>query len=483
MSFNYRGGSGNSGGRSSSNYRGGGGRSSGGRGGRHSGGRGGAPGSNNNATVLPCKFRPCKSWIQSGACSNARCSFAHVVQLHANIEASAHVNADGSVANDGKQQQHSSSFQHTNGSTKPAAVTSIAIWEANGALKIFTGSLDGYWRLWSTGDWRKEFESSAGTKVERLLCSNNTHLICGMEAISRALPACPVGMCHVWNLSQPDRPPMELHLDGNAAAPNGAPAPSLLPYAHNLAVTAICLHDTTLITGSRDGCIRIWKFVNNAAFVLDKTLFGQAREVTGLVVVGGASAAGAAAPAAPALLWSSSLDGSIRIWDLQSGDCRYSITSAPPLQQPSQPVGQPAAAGPGHADAVTCLERFETPSGVFILSASLDGTIKAWNGATGECVASEQHGEGVVTIAIAKDQTNTEVLLVGLLSGNIVCRNLVQTPKAAAFEALFCLTTKFNAGHSEAVRCITPGPQATFYSGGNDGRLMVWQINGDLQLK
>jgi hypothetical protein len=89
----------------------------------------------------------------------------------------------------------------------------------------------------------------------------------------------------------------------------------------------------------------------------------------------------------------------------------------------------------------------------------------------------------VVSLALAQDMTQTEVLLVGLESGNIVCRNLVQTPTSPAFQALFCLTQKFNQGHSEEVRCITAGPQATFYSGGGDGKLMVWQINGDLQLK
>jgi WD40 repeat protein len=404
------------------------------------------------------------------------------VQLHASLDASDVVPSfsGGDAAAAAVGGGAFSNGHHNTQQQNKAAVSSIAIWDTSGQIKIFTGSHDGCWRLWNTATWQKEFESKVGTQVEQV-CVTNNFLFCGMEASSpRALPIATVGMCHIWNLGQPNMPPMELHLDG-----------TFLPYAHNLAVTALCIQDSTLVTGSRDGCIRIWKFSNNA-FVLDKTLFGQAREVTGLVIVdpaagagiGGASPAGAPTPGGTSmLLWSSSLDGSMRIWDMTTGACQYSITSSPP-QQPGQPVVSPInTAGQGHTNAVTALESFHSPAGTFVLSASLDGTIKAWNGLTGECVASEQHGEGVISLAIAHDPTNTEILLVGLESGNIVGRNLVQTPKAAAFEALFCLTAKFNQGHSEAVRCITPGPQATFYTGGGDGKLMVWQINGDLQLK
>jgi WD40 repeat protein len=409
--------------------------------------------------VLRAKYRPCKSWIQSGSCPNSNCQYAHIVQLHARVEASSHVQQD-------YQQQQNSNYHHH---PTRATIADVAIWETQGQIKIFTGSSDGFWRLWNTSaNFAKEFETKVGLKVTCLNVTNS-FLFCGMEAIGHAVPDTSVGMLHAWNLSQPTHPPLELQLG------------KFLPYAHNQCVTALAVQDSHVVTGSRDGSIRLWTFTSsNNTFVLDKSLAGHAREVTGLVVIKESQ-----------LLWSSSIDGSMRIWDLSTGDCHYSIpkqSSTPTLPPP--PPSAPPTPTHGHANAVTALESFHSPAaGTFVLSASLDGTIKAWNGTTGECVASEAHGEGVVSLAIASADASLssatklpQVLLVGLESGNIVARNLVQTSKVAAFEALFVLTSKFNVGHYGAVKCITPGPQATFYTGGTDGNLMVWQINGDLGL-
>ena len=197
------------------------------------------------------------------------------------------------------------------------------------------------------------------------------------------------------------------------------------------------------------------------------------------------------------ILWSSSIDGSIRIWDMASGECQYSIPKQSANPAPDQhQQQQPPVAGNGHSSAITALVSFQSPGhGTFVLSASLDSTIKAWNGTTGECVASEAHnGQGVVSIAIVdapaslpapgapQSPPTQQVLLAGLDSGRVVARNLMQTSTTAALEALFVLDSYFTASHAGAVRCIAPGPASTFYTGGDDGNLMVWQINGDLGL-
>lgn len=430
----------------SNNYRGGGrgrGRSSS-RGGRSSshGRGGGGGGGGGHYTGVQARLRPCKTWMQTGSCPHGTsCSFAHVVQLHATVEASSFVN----------KQENSYNPQGYQGSQQTkASLQGISIWETNNQIKIFTGSADGFWRLWNSATgFSKEFECSVGQRVECLSVVNN-HLFVGMQSLSRAVPDVPVGMLHAWNLSSPNLPPLELQVDQQ-----------FLPYAANQSVTALAIKDTVVVTGSKDGSIRTWQF-NNTAFVLDQTIMGHAREITGLVIVDGR-------------IWSASTDGCIRIWESATGKCQYLIAKAPASPQPGQPP-------PGHTNAVTALETFHSPAGTFVLSSSLDGTIKAWNGTTGECVASESHGEGVVSITIAAGDAagQTQVLLVGLESGNIVCRNLVQTPKAAAFEALFVLTSRYASGHTGAVKCVTAGPSATFYSGGADGNMMVWQINGDL---
>jgi WD40 repeat protein len=342
-----------------------------------------------------------------------------------------------------------------------AAVSDVAIWETAGQIKLFTGSYDGFWRLWNTSaNFSKEFEAQVGIKVSKLRVANS-FLFCGMEAMAHAaVPDTAVGMVHAWNLAQPNMPPLELQI-----------SKQFLPYAHNQCVTALAIQDAVVITGSRDGSIRIWKFISND-FLLDKSLPGHAREVTGLVVV-------------DQNLWSSSINGTIRIWDMATGECQYSIPKQPSASaNPSQPQAPPSAPSNGHSGAVTSLISFQSPQhGAFVLSGSLDSTIKAWSAATGECVASEDHaGQGVVSIAIVDTVGGPQILLAGLDSGRIVARNLMQTGSTAALEALFVLDGRYSSSHSGPVRCVTPGPSATFYTGGDDGNLMVWQVTGELGL-
>jgi Zinc finger C-x8-C-x5-C-x3-H type (and similar)/WD domain, G-beta repeat len=457
---NSSGGGNRGGGRSSSNYRGGGNSRGGGKsnyrgdgGGRGRGRSAGRDGSTGHTIASTAKLRPCQSFTTTGKCNNNNCRFAHVVTLHGTVAAS-----NAAQGNDG-QNNNNYNNNNYNQSNQLVAATSVAIWETQGTIKIFTGSQDHHWRLWNTGggNFMKEFEHNMHGEVDCLQVVNN-FLFCGCESISRALPEVPVGMIHVWNLQQPSQPPLELCLH-----------PTLLPYAHNQCITALCIEldaatgVPTVVSGSRDGAIRVWTFSNNQ-FTLKESLIGHAREVTGLVYI-----------ATGNLLWSSSIDGSLRIWDLnQGGICQHIIT------RDTMPAG--GTQGIGHSNAVTSLLSFTSPSvpGVFILSSSLDSTIKAWNGATGECVASEAHDEGVVTMSLAKDAAGHELLLIGLESGNIMCRNLVQTAKAPAFQLLFTLSTRYSAGHESHVKAIAQGPAATFYSVGADGKMLVWQFTGDL---
>lgn len=455
---------GGGGGRNSSNYRGGGGGRSGGSnyrgggGGRGSHTGGGRGQGSSNPIANQSKFTVCKDFTKTGNCTHGtNCHFTHIVKLHATVDAS-------SPDKSGDDQSGGGGY-HNNYNQEPhmAAVSSVAIWETSGQIKIFTGSHDGFWRLWNTsgGNFSKEFEQSMRGKVETVKVVNN-FLFCGFEAATPALPGVAVGMVHAWNLSQPNNPPLELQYS------------PLTPYAHNQAVTALHISAESgappkVISGSRDGSIRVWAFSENK-FVLAQSLIGNCREVTGLVLVKN-------------MLWSCGTDSCIRIWDLSkpTGECQYVITGQ--TKGAANPQAQSAATpSVGHTNAVTGLLSFESAAGTFVLSSSLDGTIKAWNGTNGECVASEDHGEGVVCMSLAMDSQGNELLLIGLESGGIMCRNLVQTAKAPAFQLLFTLTT-FQAAHSSAVKSIQSGPAATFYSVGSDGKMLVFQFTGDLGLK
>ena len=206
------------------------------------------------------------------------------------------------------------------------SVTSVAVWETQGVVKIFTGSKDGFWRLWNFvgNNFVKEFEHNMGGEVECLVVASN-FLFCGFESISPALPEITVGMVHAWNLASPNDPPLEFHMQ-----------PNIIPYAHNQAVTDLLVVDgTKIVSGSRDGSIKLWAFDQasgggKGGFVLSQSLPGHAREITGLAV-------------SDSMLWSASTDGAIRIWDMaKNGECQHSITMASGNPNP-QAAGSPGA--------------------------------------------------------------------------------------------------------------------------------------------
>ena len=384
------------------------------------------------------------------------------------------IDASSVMPNDNKNNNNNNYNNNNRYNNGPnlAPVSSVAIWETQGAIKIFTGSHDGYWRLWNTqgGHFNKEFEHHMGGSVQCLVVASN-FLFCGFESIATSLPEITVGMIHAWDLSNPSAPPLEFHMQPNS-----------VPYAHATAVTKLIVADgQNIISGSRDGTIRFWSFdaaasganaqaaptgPSKGGFVLAKTLSGHAREITGLAV-------------ADNVLWSSSTDGSIRIWDMTSGQCQFTIIMAGANLNPQQ---QSSISATGHSNAVTGLVSFKSPSGTFVLSSSLDGDVKAWNGSTGQCVASQQHGEGVVTMSMADDPSGNQLLLIGLESGNIMVRNLLQTGKMPAFTLLFTLSNHYTVAHSGAVKALAKGPSGTFYTGGSDGKVLVFQFNGDLGL-
>jgi len=390
-----------------------------------------------------------------------------VIRLHGIIEASSEMQQNNNNSNNNYNNNSNSNYNNNYNNKRMHSVTSIANWQVGDQVKIFSGSSDGYWRLWTMGNgsFSKEFENYMGGPVQCLQVSSN-FLFCGFESYSTKLPDVAVGMIHAWDLGNPSAPPMEFQMH------------PLLPYAHSTAVTKLLVVDAQrIVSGSKDGSIRLWSY-DNGRFALVQTLMGHAREVTGLQIIDNN------------LLWSSSTDGSIRIWDMsKNGECMHAITMKDTNSDgnnqgtPNNNNTQNEPNQPYHTDAVTDLITFESASGTFVLSSSLDGDIKAWNGKTGQMVASESHGEGVLCITTAEDPNRNPLLLIGLQSGNIMARNFEPTPKLPqAFSAILCLSKKFSVGHEGAVKTITNGVPGTgtFCSGGIDGKLLVFQVTGDL---
>ena len=93
--------------------------------------------------------------------------------------------------------------------------------------------------------------------------------------------------------------------------------------------------------------------------------------------------------------------------------------------------------------------------------------------------------EGPLLVGRIVDTVRTAppLLLVGLESGNIMARNLEPTAKIQkAFAAIMTLSSRYSAGHEGAVNTVLAGTHGTFYSGGIDGKVLVFELTGDLGL-
>jgi WD40 repeat protein len=79
---------------------------------------------------------------------------------------------------------------------------------------------------------------------------------------------------------------------------------------------------------------------------------------------------------------SGSYDRTIKLWDLQTGDCLNTLA--------------------GHADGVLCLSSH--PQSAILASGSFDCTIKLWNTSTGECLQTlSDHREPIYSIKFHPD--------------------------------------------------------------------------------
>ena len=450
-------------------YRGGGGRGGRGRGRGRGPGRGRGGGGRGHNTHNDVAGKPlvqlCRNFMSAGSCAHgANCSFKHVIQMHKTI-----VNSDPDQSN-----TNSNSYDRGYGGQQSNynqqtlyPTTDLALWndQSSGALKVFTSSHDKHWRLYNTGTgFNKEIQHDMGGKINSILVESN-FLFCGFEGKAVKVPAFDVGMIFAWNLGNPGDPPVEFHMHQTA------------PYGHAGGVTCFITKGDMCISGGRDCAIRIWKYdatinASKGGFKLIKTLHGHVGEVTGLVIVG-------------TMLWSCSTDMTIRLWDSGADwDCKFLIpqggqgnAATPATPQNGQPVGV------GHTDAITGLVHYKSSAGEFVLSSSLDGTVKVWNSSNGECVTSTDNGVGVISMALSADTKGNQILICGTAYGMIMIRSLQQTAKAPPMAFLCTLDKNYsNCGHDGPVKRVIAGPSNTFYTAGNDGKVIVWQLTGDFDL-
>ena len=346
-------------------------------------------------------------------------------------------------------------------------VTSVAVWETQGAIKLFTGSHDGKWRLWATAaggngaTLTQEFEHFVGGPIETVHIASH-FFFCGFEAAPNEAPDAKAGMVHSWNLNSAQDPPAELWLSPMAKYASSGRIKSLWTTA-----------DGSVFSGGMDGVIRQWAFSptggqnGKGGFALVRSMSGHLGAVSGIALAG-------------AMLWSGGMDGTIRLWKPESGENCHLI---PAIKKEANASGGAQGQAAGHCGPITCLLPFEAPNnaGTFVFSSSLDETVKVWNAANGECVASETHGQGVTSIALTADPKGNPLLLCGLFYGDIMIRGTISNPPLVL---LLKLSHQYlHVGHELGpVNDIQPGPGNTFYAVADDGKLTVWQITKEFDL-
>lgn len=439
--------------------------SSGGRGRTSGGGRGHYTTSDSGPHLGKPHCLMCASFVTTGQCARGdSCNFSHAVQLHKEI-----VNSMPDTSQSQRNYTDTRGYQGSGSNAGPKMFSSsdVALWTdpSSNVIKIFTASYDGHWRLYNTSNnFMKEVEHNMGGKVTTIMVESN-FLFCGFEGNAVKIPDVQVGMIHAWNLTNPGDTPIELHMHESA------------PYAHALGVSCFITKGDMCFSGGRDCIIRVWKYdqtmnSGKGGFKLMKECCGHAGEITGLVMVG-------------TMLWSSSTDKTIRLWDFNSWDCKYMITQNTTGNATSPgPLTPASGGGIGHTDAITELLSYDSPAGNFVLSSGMDGMIKVWNSTNGECLSTTDCKIGISCMCLASDMKSNPILICGLVDGRIIFRGLQQTAKVSPMGYITIFDQRYmnSSGHDKAVKRIISGPSSTWYSVADDGKLIVWQISGDLDL-
>lgn len=412
------------GGQPSNNYRGGGGgRQSGrggrGRGGRNSGGYNPSQGGLPSNQEEPPTYGICNFDVRGGNCKNGpNCRFVH------NLAA---------VAFTIPMQQQGQ---------EPLPVKTLALLNMPDGPKVLSGSTDGNVKVWNLASEKPEQDvQSLPTTgvVEHIEVSGSSILWSVDEPISPELPDNTVGMVYLLNTTDMS----------SIAIKRSEEFPYTHPFGEIRSFTIAVLDGVTfVITAGGEGLIRTWRFdAAQGAFEQIMVLEGHIRAVTCVLLNGG-------------ILWSGSVDSTIRVWDLASGKCAATLSA----------IG---GAG-GHTDAVSCLEFIPNAGAeAFIASGSADKTVKLWKASGGELMHTCTHSSMVTALKAFRDTMGgIQVLVVGLLEGTIVIRSCV------SMKVLFYLDQSIS--RTKAIWSIVDLGQSCFGTGSDDGNIVVWKINSAL---
>ncbi|TKY56448.1 Zinc finger CCCH domain-containing protein 48 [Spatholobus suberectus] len=275
-------------------------------------------------------------------------------------------------------------------------ITGIAL--PDGSDKLYSGSTDGTVRIWDCHTGRCARVINLGVEVTSLICEG-PWIFVGLQNAVKA-----------WNIQTIS----EFTLDG----PKGR-------------VLAMIVGNDTLFAGAEDGVITAWRGSSDAKspFELVASLTGHTKAVVCLAVGG-------------KMLYSGSMDQSIKVWDMDTLQCKMTLNE--------------------HTDVVTSLICWDQ----FLLSSSSDCTIKVWAAAeVGTLKVTYTHNEknGVVALFGMTDAEAKPILFCSCRDNSV---RMYELPSFSERGRLFA---------KKEVTSIELGPGGLFFTGDGTGLLMVWK--------
>jgi WD40 repeat protein len=219
-------------------------------------------------------------------------------------------------------------------------------------------------------------------------------------------------MIQSWDLSNPNAPPVSF--------PLGQFAPYASPRSINMLLAIPDPAGPIIVAAGEDPSIRVWKPSATApgTYSCLSTMSGHVRGVTAGSIVDG-------------LLWTSSVDCNIRIWDPAAAECKHVIAAGQPAPQQGGNNQAPPPPPAGHTGPVACLEVCEHEGQKFVLTGSLDCTVRAWDASANQMIC-ESHPSGVFSLCVVEDTGKNKLLVAGLEKGNIMVRHFVSAASEAS---------------------------------------------------
>ncbi|XP_058759771.1 zinc finger CCCH domain-containing protein 48-like [Vicia villosa] len=276
--------------------------------------------------------------------------------------------------------------------------TGIAL--PNGSDKLYSGSADGTLRSWDCHTGQCANLMNLGAEATSLI-NEGPWIFVGLPNIVKA-----------WNIQTAS----QFTLDG----PKGR-------------VLAMTVGNDTLLAGAEDGVISAWKGSSkpNSPFELVASLCGHTKSVVCLT-----------AGAHNKMLYSGSKDQSIKVWDLDTFECKMTLNA--------------------HADEVTSLLCWDN----FLLSGSSDRTIKVWYKTmeeTLEVAYSHDVENGVVALSGMTDPKDKPIVFCSTRDNSV---RLYELPSFVERGRLFA---------KQEVGLIDVAPGGLFFTGDRTGMLTVWK--------